>query len=67
MVYPQGQHHIFINDMDDGAKGTLSKFTANTKLGGVADAPEGCVAIQRYLNRLGKWAGRNLTNVNKGK
>jgi len=36
-------------------------------LGGVADTPEGCAAIQRDLNRLESWAERNLVKVNKGK
>ena len=37
------------------------------KLGGVADAPEGHAAIQRGLNRLEKWADRNVMKFNKGK
>ncbi|PKU49275.1 rna-directed dna polymerase from mobile element jockey-like [Limosa lapponica baueri] len=46
---------------------TLNEFTDDTKLGGVADTPQGCVAIQQDLYRLDKWADRNLLKFNKGK
>jgi len=37
------------------------------KLGGAADAPESCAAIQEDLDRMQSWAERNIMRFNKGK
>lgn len=58
--------HIFINDSDDGAEGTLSAFVEDTKPGGVANTPEGPSATQNDLVRLEKWSGRNLIWFTEG-
>lgn len=56
---------IFINDLDDGRECTLSKPADNTKLGGIAEPPDGCAAIQKDLNKLEKWVKRNLMKFNQ--
>jgi len=42
-------------------------FANDTELGGVADTPEGCAAIQCDLDRLESKVERNLMKFNKGK
>ena len=41
-------------------------MAGDIKLVGVADTPGGCAAMQNNLNRLEKWADRNLTQFSKG-
>ena len=43
--------NIFISGRDEGIESSLSKFADDTKLGRVADTPQGCTTIQENLDR----------------
>lgn len=56
---------LFISSLDQETEHSLSKFADSSKLGGVADTPEGCATVQQDLERLESWVERNLLKCNK--
>lgn len=48
--------NIAITNLDAGTGSILNKPADDTKLWGVADAPDSCAAIQIDLERLENWA-----------
>lgn len=58
--------NIFISNPDSGIENTHSKFANNTKVSNTIDAIKGKDA-QRNLDRLLKWAHKNLMRFNNAK
>jgi len=56
--------NIFINDL---ARSSAHSASLQMTLSGAIDTPEGWDAIQRYLDKLKKWACMNLMRFNKSK
>ena len=52
----------FTNDLDTGLEDTLSKFAANTELGGAVNSFE---ALYRALDKLEGWAITNHVEFNR--
>ncbi|TRZ25750.1 hypothetical protein HGM15179_001336 [Zosterops borbonicus] len=55
--------NLYINDLDKGIECILIKFAGDTKLGGVADTPEGCAAIHQDPDRLVGLGGEEPNEV----
>ena len=52
---------------NEGIESTLCRHADDTKLGGVADTPEGSTNRQRDMDRLERWMERNPMRFTKSK
>jgi len=59
--------NILVNVIDSRNERALSKCADDSKLSGAVDTPEGQDALQRDLEKLGKWTCVNLMRFNKAK
>lgn len=54
-----------MNDVENGAKCTLSKFASDAKEGWVAYTPSDFADIQRDLNKLENWTKSSFMQLNR--
>ena len=59
--------HNLIEQHPDWRSGWYTTSSSDTQTGGVVDALESRVSVQKDLNKLEEQASRNLTKFNKGK
>jgi len=67
LVFVPVLFNIFIRDINDGIKCTLSKLADDTKLCGSVSMPERQDAIQRDPHRIKQSTWKNLMRFNKSK
>lgn len=58
---------IFISDLDDVVKCTLTKFANDIKLSGEVKTSEGRATLKKDLDRLEEWVNKNIRKFNKDK
>lgn len=59
--------NIFISDLDEVIKDTISEFADDTKLDGNVDLLDNRKVLHRDLNRLDQWSKANCVRLNKVK
>ena len=58
---------IYINDIDEGLHGVVSKFADDTKLGGIANTEEQGKLLQNDINKLKGWSEKWQMGFNADK
>ena len=56
-------YNVFINSLDVGLEGVLSKFDDDTEPGGAADSIKGVQALQRDLRQIRELGSHQLHEV----
>ncbi len=58
---------IYINDLDTGISGDISKYADDTKIGRIVESDQDAGILQDELNRLFDWADKWQMEFNVGK